>query len=193
MNLKDQKAAVTRQKFIDVAHGLFQTRGYGETSMNQIAKEAGGSRANLYLHFRNKPDLMMAKMREIEPEVRVSVAQVFALPEYTLDTMLGWLGTMARMWREHAMDFSAMEQAMAADADVAEEWLGMMRRMSSTIPELAGDEPRRFQFLAALMGMDRTFYFLYVRGHNINEDAVHRALARQWLLVFSEVDQPVTG
>ncbi|NLZ56896.1 MAG: TetR family transcriptional regulator [Corynebacterium sp.] len=186
MNLKDKKAADTRQRFIDSAQKLFQQQGYGSTSMNQIAQGAGGSRANLYLHFRNKPDLMMARMQEIEPEVRGPVVAIFDLPEITMESILDWLAGLAEMWRAHAEEFSAIEQAMAEDAEVADEWLAMMRRLSFSVPELAANEPRRVQFLATLMGLDRNFYFLYVRNQVINEKLVHQSLARQWLLLFAE-------
>lgn len=184
MNLRDRKAADTRQRFIDSARELFFEQGFGATSMNQIAQRAGGSRANLYLHFRNKPDIMMAHMREIEPGIRAPIMDIFELPEHTMDSILGWLKKMAVMWREHSVEFSSIEQAMAEDAAVAEEWLGMLRRLSSSIPELADNEERRFQFLISLMSLDRTFYFLYVREQDTNEALAHRALARQWLTVF---------
>lgn len=186
MNLKDKKAADTRQRFIDSAQELFQAQGYGSTSMNQIAQRAGGSRANLYLHFRNKPDIMMARMQEIEPDVRAPVVEIFNLPEHTMESVLGWLSGLAQMWKAHAQEFSAIEQAMAEDATVADEWLAMMRRLSSSIPELAEDEPRRVQFLVTLMGLDRNFYFLYVRNHVSNEQIIHECLARQWLMIFNQ-------
>lgn len=184
MNLKDKKAADTRQRFINAAWELFVQQGFGATSMNQIAQRAGGSRANLYLHFRNKPDLMMARMREIEPEIREPIMEIFSLSEPTMDSILGWLGKMATVWREHSVEFNSIEQAMAEDTEVADEWLGMLQRLSSSIRELADNEERRFQFLINLMSLDRNFYFLYVRGQNTNEQLVHRSLARQWLSMF---------
>lgn len=45
MNLRDQQAAETRQRFIDAAFELFSEQGYGASSMNQIAKLAGRRRA----------------------------------------------------------------------------------------------------------------------------------------------------
>ncbi|AKF28841.1 TetR family transcriptional regulator [[Brevibacterium] flavum] len=184
MNLKDLKAAETRQRFIDVAHELFLEHGYGSTSMNQIAQAAGGSRANLYLHFRNKPDLMMAKMRELEPAVRTPVLKVFDLSEHTLESILRWLDSMTEMWKANAKVFGAMEQAMVEDAAVADEWLSMMQRLSQSVPELVENEERRVQFLASLMSMDRNFYFLYVRGQDVDEELLQLAVARQWLAVF---------
>lgn len=184
MNQRDQDREATRQRFIDTAYELFRAQGYGTTSMNQIAKQAGGSRANLYLHFRNKPDLMLAKMREIEPALLGPISSIFELPRHDLGSVLGWLRSMRELWLEHAVEFSAIEQAMAEDETVAGEWLGMMRRLSSQIPQLSEDEDRRVQFTVSLMSMDRNFYFLYVRNHAIHEEKVHRALAQQWLNLF---------
>lgn len=184
MNLKDKKAADTRQRFITAARELFLEKGFGPTSMNQVAQRAGGSRANLYLHFRNKPDLMLALMQEIEPGIRAPIREVFDLPEHTMESIMGWLGDMATLWREHSVEFSSIEQAMAEDAVVANEWLDMLRRLSNSIPELEDNEERRFQFIISLMSLDRNFYFLYVRNQDTNEELVHRCLARQWLTVF---------
>lgn len=127
---------------------------------------------------------MMAKMREIEPTIRATLLSILRLPDPSLKSVLEWLEGMARLWQDHAIEFSAIEQAMAEDAAVAREWLGMLRRLSDSAPELVDDTPRRFQYLAALMAMDRSFYFLHVRGHDMNKTEVHRALARQWLLVL---------
>ena len=63
------KSTATRQRFVDEALRLFKDQGYEQTSMAQIAAAAGGSRANLYLYFRSKPQIVMARMREIEAEI----------------------------------------------------------------------------------------------------------------------------
>lgn len=184
MNLKEQKSAETRQRFIDTAFTLFTEQGYGATSMNQISKQAGGSRANLYLHFRNKPDLVMAKMQSIEPELIGPFREVFEIARYDATSIRTWLERMRQLWLDRKVEFAAIEQAMSADAEVAAEWLRMMRRMSHTLPGLAEDQQRRLDFVALLMSLDRNYYFLYVRGHLENEELVLDALTRQWLTLF---------
>lgn len=184
MNLRDQQAAETRRRFVDSAFELFSQQGYGASSMNQIAKAAGGSRANLYLHFRNKPDLVLAKMRAIEPEIIGPFRELFESGPHDAASIRGWLERMRDLWLELKVEFSAVEQAMSEDEEVATEWLGMIRRMSLTLPGLAEDQQRMQDFVALLMSLDRNYYFLYVRGLRENEDLVLEALTRQWLTLF---------
>lgn len=186
MNLKEQKAAETRRRFIDVAFELFSEQGYGATSMNQIARHAGGSRANLYLHFRNKPDLVLAKMREIEPGIIAPFRELFETAPHDAASIRTWLERMRGLWLELKVEFAAMEQAMSEDEEVAGEWLGMIRRMSMTLPGLADDKQRMQDFLSLLMSLDRNYYFLYVRDHRDNEAFVLDALVRQWLTLFPQ-------
>lgn len=186
MNQKERQAAETRQRFIDVAFELFSQQGYGASSMNQIAKAAGGSRANLYLHFRNKPDLVMTKMRTIEPEILNPFRELFDTAPHDAASIRQWLERMRDLWLDMRVEFAAMEQAMSEDEEVAAEWLGMIRRMSLTLPGLA-EHPQRMQdFVSLLMSLDRNFYFLYVRGMRDHEDMVLEALTRQWLTLFSD-------
>ncbi|QGU03439.1 TetR/AcrR family transcriptional regulator [Corynebacterium comes] len=184
MNLRDQQAAETRQRFVDSAFELFSQQGYGASSMNQIAKLAGGSRANLYLHFRNKPDLVLAKMRAIEPEITGPFRELFEPERHDGASIRLWLERMRDLFLEFKVEFAAVEQAMAEDEEVATEWLGMMRRIGLTLPGLAEDQQRMQDFMALLMSLDRNYYFLYVRGLRENEDLVLEALTRQWLTLF---------
>lgn len=186
MNQKERQAAETRQRFIDAAFELFSEQGYGASSMNQIATAAGGSRANLYLHFRNKPDLVLTKMRTIEPEIIGPFRELFDASSHDAASIRVWLDRMRDLWLEMKVEFAAMEQAMSEDEEVAGEWLGMMRRMSLALPGLADDRQRRLDFVALVMSLDRNFYFLYVRGHRENEDFVLDALTRQWLTLFTD-------
>jgi AcrR family transcriptional regulator len=186
MNQKERQSAETRQRFVDAAFGLFSEQGYGASSMNQIAKAGGGSRANLYLHFRNKPDLVLTKMRAIEPEIIGPFRELFDAAPHDATSIRLWLERMRDLWLEMRVEFSAMEQAMSEDKEVATEWLGMIRRMSLTLPGLAEDQQRLQDFVALLMSLDRNYYFLYVRGLRDHEDLVLAALTRQWLTLFTD-------
>lgn len=192
MNLREQQRAETRQRFIDTAMRLFLEQGFSSTSMNQIALAAGGSRANLYLHFRNKPELVMAKMRDIEQEITDGYHRLDALPVYTFESLRTWLGETRELWSRYAIEFAAMEQAMAADTAVADEWLGMLRRVSGSMQRLyrhcSTDEDRaeiQTHLITLMMSLDRNFYFLYVRGHQDRHGLVLDALARQLLTLFT--------
>ena len=52
--------ARTRQKVLDGALSVFAERGYGEASMEEIARAAGVAIGSVYAHFQNKRDLFEA-------------------------------------------------------------------------------------------------------------------------------------
>jgi AcrR family transcriptional regulator len=52
------RSEATRSALIDLAVELFSTRGYAETSMRDIAREGPVSMGAIYLHFKNKAELL---------------------------------------------------------------------------------------------------------------------------------------
>jgi AcrR family transcriptional regulator len=185
------KSVATRQRIVDEALRLFREQGYEQTSMAQIAAAAGGSRANLYLYFSGKPQIIMSRMREIEAEVADLYMFLDQMPEHTADAMRLWLEKARQMWLRYAPEFQAINQAMAADPTVLDEWLGLVQRISSAQTSLyigcRTDEERedREVHMATLMtSMERNFYFLYIRGHRDREDRVLASMARQWAHLF---------
>ncbi len=52
------KKEAVREAIIDSAFSLFKERGYSDTSMAQIAKNAGVSPANIYVYFESKLELL---------------------------------------------------------------------------------------------------------------------------------------
>ncbi|MGJ3562211.1 TetR/AcrR family transcriptional regulator [Streptomyces sp. INA 01156] len=77
------KSIATRQRFVDEALRLFKEQGYERTSMAQIAAAAGSSRANLYLYFNSKSQIIRARMAEIEAEVAELYALLDGMPGHT--------------------------------------------------------------------------------------------------------------
>ncbi|WP_275098585.1 TetR/AcrR family transcriptional regulator [Sedimenticola hydrogenitrophicus] len=52
------------QAVLDVAAGLFAEKGYDATSMSEVARGAGVSKANVFHHFRSKHQLYLEVIRE---------------------------------------------------------------------------------------------------------------------------------
>lgn len=48
-----------RDKIVTAAKELFSTKGYSETTMNDIIKSANTSKGNIYYHFENKESLFL--------------------------------------------------------------------------------------------------------------------------------------
>lgn len=57
---RTRKGGQTRERILDAALELFRTQGYAETTMRQIAEEAGVAVGNAYYYFASKDQLILA-------------------------------------------------------------------------------------------------------------------------------------
>lgn len=73
-------ATERRNEILDVAERLFCTRGYDQTSTNDILAEIGIARGTLYYHFTSKEDILDAMIDRILDEI-VRRASRIALDE----------------------------------------------------------------------------------------------------------------
>jgi TetR/AcrR family transcriptional regulator, cholesterol catabolism regulator len=58
-----RRSIVSRQQILDVAAKLFRARGYTETSLRDIGKQAGMKAGSLYYHFTSKEELATEVLR----------------------------------------------------------------------------------------------------------------------------------
>lgn len=191
MTVPTQRAAsktATQQRIVDAAFTLFRQHGYEATTMSQIARQAETSRPNLYLHFASKTQIVLDRMKTIEPSATAMYDELGNSETFTADHMLEWLRSTGKdMWASHSAEFDAINRATATDDEVLDEWLGLHRRISTRLaerlkPELDGDDRAEWEtyLTTLLVGLERNFYFIYIRGHAEREEFALRGLARQW-------------
>jgi AcrR family transcriptional regulator len=71
---KSEQSEATRRALLAAARSLFSSRGFADTSTEEIVSGAGVTRGTLYHHFRAKTALFRAVVLEMEEEVTASVA-----------------------------------------------------------------------------------------------------------------------
>ena len=71
--LRDRQAEATRAQLVSVARELFAAQGYGGTSIEDIARQAGVAKGALYHHFSGKDALFRAVYEEVLSEAISSV------------------------------------------------------------------------------------------------------------------------
>ena len=69
-------AVERRNEILDVAERLFCTRGYDQTSTNDILAEIGIARGTLYYHFTSKEDILDAMIDRILDEIVRRTSQI---------------------------------------------------------------------------------------------------------------------
>ncbi len=70
----------TKDVLIDVARTLFATKGYANTSMNDIANAANKGRRTLYTYFKNKDEVFYAVIRAETLALRDYLKQLLTNP-----------------------------------------------------------------------------------------------------------------
>src|SRR5215210_2956197 len=87
-----EKGRRTRSRILVCGADLFAERGYGGTSIDQVARASGLTKGAIYAHFRDKHDLWSAclehSLRVIDTPVRPEAGD----PGDRLSTFLTWLG-----------------------------------------------------------------------------------------------------
>ena len=68
-----EEALETRNKLLDAAEILFQSQGVSQTSLQQIAQQAGATRGAIYWHFKDKADLFNAMMERVTLPLEAAV------------------------------------------------------------------------------------------------------------------------
>ncbi len=73
MNKNVQRGQATRAHLIEVATGLFASRGYDDTSIEAVLAESGASRGSLYYHFPGKEALFEAVLENVTARIGAEV------------------------------------------------------------------------------------------------------------------------
>jgi AcrR family transcriptional regulator len=71
------QGAVTRAALLDAARDLFGTKGFADTSLDEVVADAHVTKGALYHHFRGKEDLFGAIYEQVQLEVSDKVVAEF--------------------------------------------------------------------------------------------------------------------
>jgi AcrR family transcriptional regulator len=78
---RDERRAQNRQQLLDSARALFGQKGFGATSLDEIAEAAGLTRGALYYNFpEGKDDLFLALLEDRADERASAIEQAFSEP-----------------------------------------------------------------------------------------------------------------
>jgi AcrR family transcriptional regulator len=72
-NLRQEYQQLTRRRLVDTALDVFEQRGFGAATVEEIVSTARVARATFYLHFKNK----MEMVHELTEAIRPSVAELY--------------------------------------------------------------------------------------------------------------------
>ena len=95
------KAEETRERILDAALQLFRQRGFDETTMRDIAAEAGVATGAAYYYFRSKEEMVMAFYVRTAEEAREIMPAQIARSRELRKRIRGIIDTQLKQFEEH--------------------------------------------------------------------------------------------
>jgi AcrR family transcriptional regulator len=184
ISLRERQKAQTREHLLDAAAGLIAERGFGDTTMDDIARAAGSSRATVYAYFATKDDILRTLAVEMWEDTEDLYRAFAALPEWSPAAIRGWIEDVAAVWDRTSVRTRAVVESMSRELGV--EYLDYHRRYVRT---LTGDEtnwkrfsPEEAEIRAHLL-ITQLETFLgnwYIRGWEMDRATAIETLADVW-------------
>ncbi|MBB3084357.1 TetR/AcrR family transcriptional regulator [Geodermatophilus sabuli] len=122
MSLREAQKRLTRELLLREGLGLFESKGYAATTIDDIAAAAGTTRQTFYLHFASKATLMKELITAVDQlliaEDDPRLAAVVASGDR--EQIHAWLGTKIDQWPAIKPYIIAAHEAAAQDAEIRE-------------------------------------------------------------------------
>jgi len=179
-----ERALRTRDQLVETAVRLFLERGYGGTTIDDIAASAGMSRASFYTYFPSKREiLLLAGLRSNRARTE-AIATIAGIPDkWNLEHLKKWARAYLAFLDEYGGFQVVWSQAAWFDDDLRS--LGVKGSMNTA--RIIGENMRRLgagagvdariQGLAVLSMLDRFWYVWRKTEAPFDEDEVVEGLA----------------
>lgn len=146
VTLRDQQKELTRTRLIDAARELFNELGVQHTTIDQIARHAGTTRATFYLHFENKAEIASHFVSIYSEEAVTGIRAMFTAGRASKASIAAWLRDVSVFCQSHGTNLVEIEPLLVGEKD----YMSKMVRDSHGVV-LAGFEP----FIARFRGAEQ--------------------------------------
>lgn len=121
-SLRAERAAVTRRRILEAAHVRFAADGYGATTLQAIADEAGVAVQTVYAVWGSKAGILRALREALarQPEAELLYDAALAMPR-AADALALFARSIRARWEEGADIVRIHAEAAASDASLREE------------------------------------------------------------------------
>lgn len=194
-NLRVAQKEQTRQRLLETALDLFESKGYAATTVDDIAAAAGTTRVTFYAHFPSRRAIMAALIDQLNVILERSESSAHgstasALVEVvhvgTHDAIAGWLRAQAARWpviRPYIVSASVAAAVEPEIRDLVDEWSEEVVGDIQDGLDLADRFPREtrhFRGVLAFEMLDRTTQHWFRHQWDIESDPALDVLAEGW-------------
>jgi AcrR family transcriptional regulator len=182
--LREAQKELARQKLIEAARVAFETKGYVDTTVDDIAQGAGASRGTFYIYFQGKNEILQALMQLMHTEVeRIGLFEDFrTLQEPSVEALQEWFEKYVTYYLDHLHIWRAMHQAQVVEADftdLVKAAIDMYADLwkSTGLDRNGSDSDLRIGATMLYTFVDQFMYLWLVQGQDLDRAATTRALA----------------
>lgn len=93
--LRQAQRDLTRQRIKDAAKDLFYRQHYDSTTMDEIAAAAGLRRSTIYLHYKDKDEILAEVIADYVPKAKVQLSTLPG-PNATIEQIKRWVRKVAK-------------------------------------------------------------------------------------------------
>ncbi|MCW2850021.1 MAG: TetR family transcriptional regulator [Marmoricola sp.] len=190
LSLRAQQKLFTRERLIAAATELFDSRGYVDTTVDDIAQRAGSSRATFYLHFSGKAEVV----DELWATTRVGVVDLFkelgTEVELTREWLGEWLGRTFDFYTGNRAHLLAIHQAIAVEAALADRFNARIDEVETSLTQRiraarqVDEDEAHLRASLLVMQHERFCHFWLLREIPFDRELATRVLRELW---WSEV------
>lgn len=199
----------TRDRILEAARGAFIALGYDATSIREVARRAGISHGTIYLHFRDKDDLLF---QVAEDEFGSLLTRLRAMPrtQDPIQRLSEALRELGRYGLEYPHQYAVMMGHRPASFSVpADPRFGpLAAQVSSFLGDLVREAQKRSLLTASVTVLDELSLIAGVHGivtmfalRLIDRETAERAVDHTTTLLLSAltggscqvIQTPVTG
>lgn len=129
INKKQLQSEQTKKKVAEAARALFVNKGYGATSIEDIAEATGSSKGNIYYHFKSKEGLFLYLIDEWDHEWEVKWQQNESQYKTVTDKLYGFARQIVLDDLHHPLSKAANEffNYNEKPSDIEERIIEMMQ------------------------------------------------------------------
>ena len=192
-SLREDQKQFTRRKLIESAKELFESRGYAQTSAEDIAAEAGASRATFYLHFQSKADLLsiVFEAEHVAPVLQL-IGKFGTLDSLTERDVRAWIGEYADLYNETRSVMRAWMQGESREGTLRPVYDRVLDAVLDTLGDrivaVAGGRgskamkrsEARVRALLMFSELERFCYYQFIRQMDIPRERGLDLVASSW-------------
>jgi AcrR family transcriptional regulator len=135
--------ARTRQLVLDAAERLFVANGFGATSLEDIAREAGFSKGAVYSNFAGKTDLFFAIVEQQFEQLAAQLKGAVEAEDDALSRLAAvgtWYEDFLRVESGWARSFPEVAALAAQDDEARQRFGGLLQSIESSIADLTAQQ-----------------------------------------------------